>query len=55
MCSSGFETLNFKCGVKYVETKKSDIPYDTDDNVYYTDIMIYHCPKCGNIERIEEY
>jgi len=23
------------CGVKYVETKKSDIPYDTDDNVYY--------------------
>ena len=43
------------CGVKYVETKKSDIPYDTDDNVYYTDIMIYHCPKCGNIDRIEEY
>lgn len=43
------------CGVKYVETKKSDIPYDTDDNVYYTDIIIYHCPKCGNIDRIEEY
>lgn len=43
------------CGVKYVETKKSDISYDTDDNVYYTDIMIYHCPKCGNIDRIEEY
>ena len=43
------------CGVKYVETKKSDIPYDTEDNVYYTDIMIYHCPKCGNIDRIEEY
>ena len=43
------------CGVKYVETKKSDIPYDTDDNVYYTDIMIHHCPKCGNIDRIEEY
>jgi len=43
------------CGVKYVETKKSDIPYDTDGNVYYTDIMIYHCPKCGNIDRIEEY
>lgn len=43
------------CGVKYVETKKSDIPYDTDDNVYYTDIMIYHCSKCGNIDRIEEY
>jgi hypothetical protein len=43
------------CGVPYVETKKSDIPYDTDDNVYYTDIMIYHCPKCGNIDRIEEY
>jgi hypothetical protein len=43
------------CGVKYVETKRSDIPYDTDDDVYYTDIMIYHCPKCGNIDRIEEY
>ena len=43
------------CGVKYVKTKKSDIPYDTDDNVYYTDIIIYHCPKCGNIDRIEEY
>ena len=43
------------CGVKYVKTKKSDIPYDTDDNVYYTDIMIYHCPKCGNIDRIDEY
>ena len=43
------------CGVKYTKTKKSDIPYDTDDNVYYTDIMIYHCPKCGNIDRIEEY
>ena len=35
------------CGVKYVETKKSDIPYDTDDNVYCIDIIIYHCPKCG--------
>ena len=43
------------CGVKYVETKKTDISYDTDDNVYYTDIMIYHCPKCGNIDRIDEY
>ena len=43
------------CGIKYVETKKSDIPYDTDDNVNYTDIIIYHCPKCGNIDRIEEY
>lgn len=43
------------CGVKYTETKKSDIPYDTDNNVYYTDIMIYHCPKCGNIDRIDEY
>ena len=43
------------CGVMYVETKKSDIPYDTDDNVYYTDIVIYHCPKCGNIDRIEKY
>jgi hypothetical protein len=43
------------CGVPYVETKKSDIPYDTDDNVYYTDILIHHCPKCGNIDRIDEY
>lgn len=43
------------CGIPYVETKKSDIPYDTDDNVYYTDILIHHCPKCGNIDRIDEY
>jgi len=43
------------CGVSYVETKKSDIAYDTDDDVYYTDILIYHCPKCGNIDRIEKY
>lgn len=43
------------CGVQYVKTKKSDIPYNTDDNVYHTDIIIYHCPKCGNIDRIEEY
>ena len=43
------------CGIPYVETKKTDIPYDTDDNVYYTDILIHHCPKCGNIDKIEEY
>ena len=43
------------CGIPYVITKKSDIPYDTDDNVYYTDILIHHCPKCGNIDRIDEY
>ena len=43
------------CGVKYVETKKSDIAYDTDDNVYYTDIIIHHCPKCGDIYKIDEY
>ena len=43
------------CGIPYVKTKKSDIPYDTDDNVYYTDILIHHCPKCGNIDRIDEY
>ena len=41
------------CGVKYVKLK-TDIPYDADDNVYCTDIMIYHCLKCGNVDRLEE-
>ena len=49
------KNINCSCGVKYVETKRTDIPYDTDNNVYYTDIMIYHCPKCGEIDRIEDY
>jgi hypothetical protein len=51
----GAVSSSCSCGVPYVETKKSDIPYDTDDNVYYTDILIHHCPKCGNIDRIDEY
>ena len=51
----GAVSSSCSCGVSYVETKKSDIPYDTDDNVYYTDILIYHCPKCGNSDRIDEY
>ena len=51
----GAVSSSCSCGVPYVETKKSDISYDTDDNVYYTDILIHHCPKCGNIDRIDEY
>lgn len=51
----GAVSSSCSCGIPYVETKKSDIPYDTDDNVYYTDILIHHCPKCGNIDRIDEY
>lgn len=43
------------CGVPYVENKKSDISYDTEKNVFYTDILIHNCPKCGNIDRIDEY
>ena len=43
------------CGYKYVETKKSDVSYYTDDNVYYVDIIIYHCPKCGKIDSISEF
>lgn len=43
------------CDVPYKETKIADIPYDTDDTVYYIDILIHHCPKCGIIDRIEEY
>lgn len=50
-------TANIKCncGVEYKNTKKSDISYDTDNNTHYTDIMIIHCPQCGNIDRVEEY
>ena len=43
------------CGHDYISEKKSDISYDIEGNTMYTDIYIYYCPKCGNIDRIEEF
>ena len=43
------------CGIDYKETKRTDIPFDIDGDVMYTDIIIKHCPQCGNIEEITEY
>jgi len=43
------------CNIRNIETKKTDIPYETNLDVHYTDIIIHYCPECGRIERIEEF
>lgn len=43
------------CNIKNVETKKADISYEVGNDIFYVDIIIHYCPKCGRIERIEDF
>jgi hypothetical protein len=43
------------CNKEYVSWKLADLPYDTETDTHYTDILIWYCPICGHIDRIEEY
>jgi hypothetical protein len=44
-----------ECGIPYTQEKQSDISYNIEGDTLFTDVMIYYCPKCGNIEKIEEF